>query len=98
VPKASAGADLCRRHAGLDGRFDVARRGRHFGIGLRKLFADAGRSLVGEPLAREVWLEVPVYDWAGAPRPLLRISAQAYNTLDDYAKLADGIKALLRRP
>jgi len=36
-------------------------------------------------------IEVPIMRWPGAPRRLLRISAQLYNTPDQYARLADAL-------
>ena len=40
----------------------------------------------------EGWgIEVPIMRWPAAPRRLLRISAQLYNTPDQYARLADAL-------
>jgi isopenicillin-N epimerase len=45
--------------------------------------------------ALQAWLydehriEVPIFPWPAPPRRLLRISAQVYNTLDEYARLAE---------
>ncbi|MDY6940307.1 MAG: aminotransferase class V-fold PLP-dependent enzyme [Cyanobacteriota bacterium] len=36
-------------------------------------------------------IEVPIFPWS-APKRLLRISAQIYNTLDDYKSLAEALK------
>ena len=36
-------------------------------------------------------IEVPIMRWPAAPRRLLRISAQLYNTLDQYVRLADAL-------
>jgi len=36
-------------------------------------------------------IEVPIMRWPAAPRRLLRISAQLYNTPDQYARLADAL-------
>lgn len=51
-----------------------------------------------DPLQDELWerhgIEVPVIPWPAWPRRLLRISAQAYNTLPQYERLA----RLLPRP
>jgi len=38
-------------------------------------------------------IEVPVIAWPAPPRRLLRISAQRYNTLDDYRKLTGALAA-----
>ncbi|MEP0841130.1 MAG: aminotransferase class V-fold PLP-dependent enzyme [Phycisphaerae bacterium] len=43
-------------------------------------------------------LEVPVHYWPAPPRTLLRISAQAYNHLDDYDRLARALADLLGTP
>lgn len=37
-------------------------------------------------------IEVPVIPWPAAPQRLVRISAQVYNTLDDYQRLADALR------
>jgi isopenicillin-N epimerase len=38
-------------------------------------------------------IEVPVIAWPRAPRRLLRISAQRYNTIGDYDRLAAALRA-----
>ncbi len=40
-------------------------------------------------------IEVPVMSWPAAPRRLVRVSAQLYNTRDDYARLADALAKTL---
>ncbi len=40
-------------------------------------------------------IEVPVFAWPESPRRLLRISAQQYNTIDDYRALAEALVAEL---
>lgn len=42
-------------------------------------------------------IEVPVIPWPSAPKRLLRISAQLYNSVGDYERLAEGLVAELRR-
>ncbi len=42
-------------------------------------------------------IEVPVFAWPESPRRLLRISAQQYNTIDDYHELATALAAELGR-
>jgi len=37
----------------------------------------------------------PDYDWPGTRQTLLRVSAQAYNDLGQYARLADALEVLL---
>ena len=48
-----------------------------------------------DPLQRrlfEAWgIEVPVMSWPAPPRRLVRVSAQLYNTGDDFARLADAL-------
>jgi isopenicillin-N epimerase len=41
---------------------------------------------------QEKWsIEVPVFAWPESPQRLLRISAQQYNRLDDYLRLAEAL-------
>jgi isopenicillin-N epimerase len=49
-----------------------------------------------ERLFSEFRIEVPVVPWPAPPRRLLRISAQAYNSLPQYEKLAASLCAVLR--
>jgi len=52
-----------------------------------------------ESLQRALWekrrIEVPVWSFPSFPRRILRISAQVYNSIDDYAALAGALPALL---
>jgi isopenicillin-N epimerase len=52
-----------------------------------------------DPLQDALWfghrIELPVMPWPAPPRRCCRISAQAYNTLDDYARLAAALKEIL---
>ena len=50
----------------------------------------------GTELFRRFGIDVPVYYWPEPPRLLLRVSAQAYNSLDQYDRLADALAELLR--
>jgi isopenicillin-N epimerase len=52
------------------------------------LYADA----LQDVLLEESKIEVPVVPWPAPPKRLLRISAQAYNELNDYERLAEGLK------
>ena len=58
-------------------------------------------SLYGDPLQDallfEHGIEVPIVPWPRALNRVLRVSAQLYNSLDDYARLADALDALLPR-
>lgn len=44
----------------------------------------------------EYRIEVPISPWPKAPHRHLRVSAQLYNTADEYGALADALEALLR--
>jgi isopenicillin-N epimerase len=46
-------------------------------------------------LLEQYGIEVPVYHWPSAPQKLLRISAQAYNSLPQYEQLARALARLL---
>jgi isopenicillin-N epimerase len=58
-------------------------------------------SLYGEPLQDALFfehaIEVPIHPWPHQPKRVLRISAQLYNTIDDYKKLANALTELLPR-
>ena len=47
-------------------------------------------------LLREHGIEVPVFPWPAPPRRLLRVSAQLYNSLPQYERLAEVLKKILR--
>jgi isopenicillin-N epimerase len=47
-------------------------------------------------LFRDYAIEVPVLTCPAHPGRLVRISAQAYNELDDYERLAAALRALAR--
>lgn len=61
------------------------------------IIAPSGMSLdpVKERLYNDYRIEVPVVSWPQAGRRLVRISAQAYNTLSDYEYLARALKEIL---
>jgi isopenicillin-N epimerase len=56
-------------------------------------------SVFGDPLQDALFdqfrIEVPVAPWPSPPKRLLRISAQLYNSIDEYSKLADALGRLL---
>jgi len=58
-------------------------------------------SLYGEPLQDALFfehaIEVPIHPWPHQPKRVLRISAQLYNTIEDYEKLAKALTELLPR-
>ena len=45
-------------------------------------------------LLEEFAIDVPVYYWPDTPHLWIRISAQAYNSLDQYQRLADALREL----
>jgi len=45
-------------------------------------------------LVEEFAIDVPVYYWPDTPHLWIRISAQAYNSLDQYRRLADALRLL----
>ncbi len=60
--------------------------------------APAGSSPVVQlcdPLLERFGIEVPVYYRPAAPQAILRISAQAYNALGQYERLAEALQVLL---
>jgi isopenicillin-N epimerase len=56
-------------------------------------------TLYGDPLQDALFyehnIEVPVHPWPYQPKRVLRVSAQLYNEIGDYAKLADALEELL---
>ena len=58
-----------------------------------------GPKLYGDPrqdaLFYEHNIEVPIHPWPHQPKRVLRVSAQLYNEIGDYEKLADALDALL---
>jgi isopenicillin-N epimerase len=48
-------------------------------------------------LFNEYKIEVPVMIWPNAPKRVIRISAQIYNSIEQYKILADALKAILKR-
>ncbi len=55
------------------------------------LFQDAMQT----PLLERFGVEVPVIPWPEPPARLVRVSAQLYNTIEEYRVLADGLRAIL---
>ncbi len=53
------------------------------------------RDPVGERLFADYRIEVPVTRWPGEGFRAFRVSAQAYNTEDDYRRLAEAVRSIL---
>jgi selenocysteine lyase/cysteine desulfurase len=51
------------------------------------------------PIQQILWREhgivVPVYSWPSYPKRVIRLSVQAYNSLDQYLRLADCLRSVL---
>ncbi len=60
-----------------------------------------GRLGERDPQSRELFetfhIEVPIFPWPAAPKRLLRISAQAYNGIEDYEKLEAALREIVSR-
>lgn len=58
-------------------------------------------SLYGEPLQDALFyehaIEVPIHPWPYQPKRVLRVSAQIYNTIEEYENLANALDKLLPR-
>ena len=55
-------------------------------------------TLYGDPLQDALFehnIEVPIHPWPHQPKRVLRVSAQLYNEIGDYEKLADALDDLL---
>jgi isopenicillin-N epimerase len=53
--------------------------------------------VLGDRLRRRR-IEVPVFPWPRSPRRLVRVSAQLYNRIEDYQRLAEALVAELGNP
>lgn len=53
------------------------------------------RDPLQDTLLARYGIEVPVIPWPAAPERLVRLSAQVYNTPDQYGRLADALRDLL---
>ncbi|MEA2414158.1 MAG: isopenicillin-N epimerase [Thermoanaerobaculia bacterium] len=57
-------------------------------------------TLYGDPLQDALFehnIEVPIHPWPHQPNRVLRVSAQLYNEIGDFEKLADALEELLPR-
>ena len=52
------------------------------------LYGDALQQVLFEKYA----IEVPIQPWPAAPKRVLRVSAQLYNTLSDYERLVSALQ------
>ena len=52
---------------------------------------------LGKELSERFGIEVPVYYWPAPPQAILRVSAQAYNSLGQYVRLAEALETLLAK-
>jgi isopenicillin-N epimerase len=71
------------------------RKRRDGGVARRRHFQTRGRRLIGldDEVFDQIAVEVAVTSWDG--QGFLRLSAQAYNSPADYARLAADLPALL---
>lgn len=51
---------------------------------------------LGRVLGERFAIELPVFYWPAQPKVILRISAQVYNTSEEYERLGDALTELLR--
>ncbi len=63
----------------------------------RELPADGEADPLHRALRARHGIEVPVFPWPAPPRRLVRLSAQLYNRLEQYERLADALATELRR-
>ena len=56
--------------------------------------SDGDYMALQEAFARDHRIEVPVFPWLAAPKRVLRISAQLYNSREQYALLAGALRSL----
>jgi isopenicillin-N epimerase len=57
-------------------------------------------ALFGDPLQDALFarqIEVPIVPWPSQPKRVLRVSAQLYNTIEEYETLARALQELLPR-
>jgi isopenicillin-N epimerase len=54
-----------------------------------------GQTPLRARLLREHGIEVPIVPWPALPKQLVRVSAQLYNSLPQYARLAETLKKVL---
>jgi isopenicillin-N epimerase len=95
------GRDILCRTLGIDKPAPDDMLGSMAAIPLPDGQAPAPPMLYGDPLQdrllEEYSIEVPVVPWPAAPNRVLRVSAQLYNEIADYERLASALTKLLPR-
>jgi isopenicillin-N epimerase len=96
---ALAARDLLCRSLGIDAPAPDEMIGSMAAVPLPPGKATDAFFLTGDPLQEELFqryaIEVPVNPWPALPHRVLRVSAQLYNTIDEYAYLAEALGELL---
>ena len=96
---AIAARDLLCARLGLEYPAPDSMIGSMASVPLPDGIADAPVSLYGDPLQdvllERCTIEVPIAPWPGPPRRVLRVSAQLYNTIEEYEYLAESLARLL---
>jgi len=97
---ARAGREIIRAALGIEAPCPDSMIGSLASLPLPDGSADPPRSALyldplQDVLLEEHAIEVPVIPWPAPPKRLLRISAQLYNSEDDYHRLADALRRSL---
>jgi isopenicillin-N epimerase len=91
--KALAGRDVLCRALGVEAPCPAEMLGSMAAVPL----PDGSAEALQDALLHRFGIEVPVVPWPASPKRLIRISAQLYNSPEDYARLAEALKQLLDR-
>jgi isopenicillin-N epimerase len=93
--------DLLCAHLGIDKPAPDDMLGSMAAVPLPDGTAKEAAWLLGDPLQDALFydhgIEVPINNWPAAPKRVLRVSAQLYNSIDDYEKLVSALTELLPR-
>lgn len=93
------GRDLLCRALGIDKPAPDEMLGAMAALPLPDGDPSTAPSLYGDPMQDQLLydygIEVPFVPWPQPPKRLLRISAQLYNEISDYKKLAEALKVVL---
>jgi isopenicillin-N epimerase len=96
---ALAARDLLCRKLGIEAPAPDEMLGSMAAVPLPAGTAPAASFLTGDPLQNELWekyaIEVPVNPWPAFPQRVLRVSAQLYDTIEEYEYLADALGEVL---